>query len=226
MAIPRSKLKGLLAGMVLGDSTIALPKQGKNAYMRIQHGLKAFEYLEHKAKMLRELTDVTVGTVSGKYPGVYVRTKTHPLYTRLRKLAYPNGKKKVVKTWLNWLNAEGLAIWYMDDGCLIKSYSRNKSGRRRIYRREVFLNTCSFSLEENELLVEFIRERFGVNFRIRSYGGYNRLQIGAIEANKFLEIVAPYIVPSMEYKLNMEYERPQIAERRAPQKGDEPVRPL
>lgn len=216
MAIIRSELKGILAGMVLGDSHVAQAKTSLNAYMRIQHGLKAAEYLKHKADILRELTELTVGDVGGKYPGVYVRTKNHPIYTRLRELAYPGSKKTVSKTWVNWLTVQGLAIWYMDDGCLQKSYSVNKGGRRRIYRRQIFLNTCSFTLEENQILIELIKERFGITFRVKLFGNYYRLFIGATEANPFIELVRPYIVPCMEYKLDMEYERPQLAVREAP----------
>lgn len=206
VATNRSELKGILAGMVLGDSTIALPKEGINAYMRIQHGLKAAEYLRYKAEILKQLTDVTVGDVGGKYPGIYARTKNHPLYTRLRQMVYPEGKKTVTKTWLNWLTPQGLAIWYMDDGGLVKSYSTNKSGRRRIYRRQLFLHTCSFSLEENELLVSYIEKAFDIKFRIKKDGKYYRLFMGAVEASRFLEIVKPYIVPCMEYKTDMEYD--------------------
>ena len=213
VVVNRSELKGILVGMVLGDSTIALPKEGINAYMRIQHGLRAADYLRHKAEILRQLTDVTVGDVGGKYPGIYARTKNHPLYTRLRKLAYPEGKKVVTKTWLNWLTPQGLAIWYMDDGSLNKSYSINKSGRRRIFSRQLFLHTCSFSLEENELLVSFIEKTFDIKFRIKKNGKYLRLNIGAVEANRFLEIVKPYIVPCMEYKTDMEYDLKQPDEK-------------
>jgi hypothetical protein len=216
VAIIRSELKGILAGMVLGDSTVAASTNPKNAYMRIQHGLRAAEYLRYKANILRELTDVTVGDVGGKYPGIYARTKNHPIYGRLRELAYPGSKKTVSRTWANWLTVQGLAIWYMDDGCLSKSYSVNKGGRRRIYRRQIFLNTCSFTLEENLILVELIKERFGITFRAKRFGKYCRLFIGATEANPFIKLVRPYIVPCMEYKLDMEYERPQLAVREAP----------
>lgn len=216
MTIKRSELKGILAGMVLGDSSLCLPKQCKNAHMRIQHGLRATDYLHYKADILKNLTEVTISYIGGKYPGITVRTRNHPLYTRLRELAYPQGKKIVSHTWVSWLTVHGLAIWYMDDGYLYKGYSVNKSGRRRIYRREITLSTCGFSLEENQFLAEFIKERFDIEFKVRKDGKYYRLRMGAIESNKFLEIVKPYIVPCMEYKLNMEYERPQIVERRAP----------
>ena len=219
MVVNRSELKGIIAGMVLGDSTIALPKEGINAYMRIQHGLKAADYLRYKAEILKQLTGVIVGDVGGKYPGIYARTKNHPLYTRIRKLAYPEGKKTVTSTWLSWLTPQGLAIWYMDDGSLDKAYSFNKSGRRRIYRRQIFLHTCSFSLEENELLVSFIEKTFNVKFRIKKDGKYYRLFTGAVEGNKFLEIVKPYIVPCMRYKTEMEYDLKQPYEKHLP-KGE------
>lgn len=198
---------------MLGDSSINL-SGGKNAFMRIQHTEKQKDYLEHKAKILEELTAVTISEIKPngkKNPNTQyaARTRRHPFYTRCREIMYPGGKKEVSKTWLSWLTTEGLAIWYMDDGCLVKSYNYNKSGVRRIYRRELFLNTCGFTLEQNQLLKSFIKERYGVEFQLKLTSkktGYWRLKATASEANKFIEIVKPYIVPSMEYKLDMEYQ--------------------
>lgn len=206
------ELKGLLAGMLLGDSCLTMsmkttnPNSKANAYMRIQHSNKQRDYLLYKANILEQLTAVKVTEIGGKYPGVACSTRCIPFYTRMYKIIYPNGKKTVNKTWVNWLTPQGLALWYMDDGSLNKSYSVNKSGRRRIYRREIYLHTCSFSLEENQMLVNMIYEKFGIRFRVFRNGKYYRLQIGAIEANKFIEIVKPYIIPTMQYKINMEYD--------------------
>lgn len=198
---------------MLGDGSINL-SGGKNAFLRIQHTEKQEEYLKQKAELLKHLTDVTVYEIKPngkKNPNTQFacRTRRHPLYTRCRKIMYPKGIKTVTKTWLHWLDEQGLAIWFMDDGSLVKSYRNNKSGKRIIYRRQIYLSTCGFTLEENQLLVRYLKERFNLNFDIQLNSkktGYYRLRCGANEANKLLEIVKPYVVPCMEYKTDMQYQ--------------------
>lgn len=209
----RSDFKGIIAGMMLGDGCISL-SGGKNAFVRIQHTKNQRDYLLHKSEFLKELTDVLEYEIKpsglkNPYTQFAVKTRRHPFYTRCREIMYPSGKKVVNTTWLSWLDDQGLAIWYMDDGCLVKSYRHNKGGNRIIYRRELFLNTCGFTLEQNQLLISFLKERFGVNFQMKLTSkktGYYRLKACASEANKFIEIVKPFIVPSMEYKLDMQYQ--------------------
>lgn len=222
----RSEIKGVIAGMVLGDGCVFFPKAGKNAYLRIQHGERQRDYLLYKATLLQELTGVTVTEIGGKYPGLALRTASHPLFTRLRRLAYPTGTKTVSKTWLTWLTPQGLAIWYMDDGSISKQFSVNKSGRRRISRREVCLATCGFSYSDHKLLVEFIKERFGLEAKIKRDGRYFRLRFGAVEANKLFDIIRPYVIPSLAYKLDMQYEPKQPNVEQPTSLAEEPVRSL
>lgn len=211
VAADRSEFKGLLVGMLLGDGCLAL-SGGRNAYMRIQHGLSQDDYLRHKAAILGELTAVNIHYLNGKYPGIACKTRRHPLYTRLREIAYPGGRKTVTPTWLNWLTPQGVAIWYMDDGSLMKQSGTNKSGRPRIISRRIALNTCGFSLEENQLLQRFLLERFGIKFNINTTRWhdkvYYRLVAGANEARKLFELIGPYLHPSMAYKRDMQYQRP------------------
>lgn len=212
MVVGRSEFKGLLAGMLLGDGCLSLGG-GRNAYMSIWQKAAHEEYLRHKAGLLEEFTAVTVYPASGKttkgtYPGVVCKTRRHPLYTRLHQIAYPGGKKTVTTTWLSWLSAQGLALWYMDDGSLNKRWSHNKSGRYRIASRTIALNSCGYSLDENRLLRDFIQDRFGVQMKVRPNGPYYRLMCGAREGNRFLAIIRPYLVPCMAYKFDMQYQQP------------------
>jgi hypothetical protein len=196
--------------MMLGDGCLSL-SGGKNAFIRIQHSEKQKEYLESKANLLRELTDVNVYEIkpSGKKnpnTNYACKTRRHPLYTRTREIVYKEKRKTVTSTWLNWLDERGLAIWFMDDGSLTKSYRTNKSGNRVIYRRECLFATCSFTLSENQLLVDYLLERFGLQSRILMKGKYPHIKIMTESANLMFDLIRPYIVPCMDYKLDMEYQ--------------------
>ena len=228
VTVQKSELKSIIAGMMLGDGGLFILKHGKNAVLKIQHSIKQEPYLLHKAALLAGLTSIRVNLIAPKGKknpnwNIALATKAHPFYTRVHKLVYPGGKKTVNKTWLSWLDERGLALWYMDDGTLMKSYSHNKSGRWRIKSRHIKLCTCGFTLEENELLKEFLQERFDLKFFIVRSGKYYNLGASPREANKLFEIIRPYIVPCMEYKLNMEYEQSNEGHL---VRGEEPVRPL
>lgn len=215
MTIYMPTFKGQIAGMVLGDTYIG-KDGGKNARMRITHSEPQREYILHKKKILEQLTSVhwyELPPRGVKHPNIEmsITTRRHPFYTRVYDLAVREKKKTINKTWLSWLNEEGLAIWYMDDGSLSKKWSYNKGGRYRIENRRVYINSCSYSLAENELLAEILKEKFDLNFMVRKsseYKGreYFRLQAGAKEANKLFEIISPYVLPCLRYKMNMEYD--------------------
>ena len=212
VTVQKAKFKGIIAGMMLGDGCLFKGEANKNFSLRLQHTIKQEEYLLHKAKILEELTSAKVHYIKPtdkKHPNWNVRctTKGHPFYTNVRKIVYPHGKKQVTPTWLCWLNEEGLAIWYMDDGTLMKSYGYNKSGKRRIKSRHIKLCTQGFSYEENLLLRDFIQDRFGVNFKAWRDGKYYHLGASPREANKLFDIIRPFILPCMKYKLDMQYEQ-------------------
>ena len=90
----------------------------------------------------------------------------------------------------------------MDDGC--------NSGS---------LYTIGFSLEENELLQEWLLNTYNIKTSIHRYKRYTKenssklipetkecyysLYIKAESRNIFKDLISPYIIPSMEYKLQM-----------------------
>jgi len=85
------------------------------------------------------------------------------------------------------LTAFGLAIWFMDDGAADRNQLR--------------LNTQSFSKDENLLLAEFLHAKFGIEVQLNKDKDRYRLRIGAKGVKRFIEVVAPHVIPSMQYKL-------------------------
>ncbi len=198
--------KGIIAGMMLGDGGLFIQKGGRHASLYFEHTMKQKPYLEHKANFLRDITEVLVNELkpSGKNPNWHVRckTRTNPFYTQLYNIIYPDGKKKISMEWLSWITFEGLAIWYMDDG----SFQRKG--------KSINLYTCGFSYDENVLIQSFLQTRFNLKFDIykaSEYTGDNPEYIGNVyyalranrsETRKFFELVRPFIVPCMSYKID------------------------
>ena len=66
------------------------------------------------------------------------------------------------------------------------------------------ISTCT-TREENQKIIDIIKERFQISFGQRKMGKNYALICGTREARKFLKIVEPYImqVSCMRYKLNV-----------------------
>ncbi|WP_143044377.1 hypothetical protein [Paenibacillus sp. CF384] len=210
-----ARLRGVLAGMLLGDGSLHIQKGGRHASYSMTHTIKQRAYLEFKATILREITPLNYYETAPKpkIPNgqVQCKTKTNPFYTELRSIVYPNGQKTVTLEWLNWLTLEGLALWYMDDGSLSKRRSYNKRGQYRIASRCIQFATCGFSLEEQEILRIFVKERFDLDFKtVKSHqtaeNTYYSLRAAATVANKLFDLIRPFVVPCMAYKIDMEYD--------------------
>jgi hypothetical protein len=195
----RLEFKGAVIGMILGDGYIAkLSKEMKHTYLCIRHGHAQKDYAEYKAKMLEWLTSVTITDreqpfyhKDGVQKVVDVRTKTHPLYTRLRDRFYYDNRKTITDHLMRCITPCGLALWYQDDGCL--TYHTGY--------QEVYINTQCFNEIENELMARMLQKRFGLQFRVnRSQSKYYCLRLRRKDRSKFLALIKDFIAPSMVYK--------------------------
>lgn len=113
---------------------------------------------------------------------------TSPILKKFYPLWYHNGKKKVPLEWVEkYLDADGLALWYQDDGCLKNNLDR------------IILSTDAFQWEEICFLQEeILRNKFKINSTIDTQG---RIDISSRkEARKFQSLVEKYIHPAMKRK--------------------------
>ena len=98
------------------------------------------------------------------------------------------------------LTIQGISIWYMDDGsCSLKSDSNH-------YFRGANINLSTYiSMGDNEMIVDYFKKRWGVNWYIGKGKGENsyRLCMSTIEGRKFFNLISDYILPSLSYKINL-----------------------
>jgi len=196
--------------MVLGDGYIyvARDKRWNNSYYSrivIKHGGKQKEYIEYKAELLHKL-------LGGKKPKVcrinnngyigHVIVKNNKYFKTLRNKIYLNDIKTFSEDVLNMLTPHGIAIWYMDDGSL---YPKKRNGKIHAYE----LVLCTYkSKKENQIIIDYFKNVYDINFTQVKARKYYRLRCGTKEARKFICIVKKYIIPSMQYKINISQERP------------------
>ena len=115
-------------------------------------------------------------------------------------LFYKNNNKIITFDILNRLNPMGLAIWFMDDGSL------------NYYGPSIEISTHGFSFEENQLISQWFKSNFDIQAKIRkqksrsndtTHFNYYLVMYGN-DAQKFINVVQPFILPTMAYKIKIE----------------------
>lgn len=197
--------RGALVGMVLGDGTINVTN-GKRE-LCVAHGLQQRDYCEHKAARVRQILggQFTVREYANGPSGAYRCVKfcsSHAYWSTLRSLLYPNGRKTFTRRALDMLTDEGIALWYMDDG-----HARvwvNSNGWVSSVSTDI-ATMCSKA--ECLVIAEYFREVHQIEWaiRCRKTSADDRafyLSCNTTNSREFANLVRPYIIPSMLYKLS------------------------
>lgn len=196
------KQKSLLVSMTLGDGYI-----DKDNYLSIQHGAKQKDYLEHKKNLLIQNGLKTSRTYNvSRWRIAYRFNCVEPhILKHYKHSFYPNRNKTITRHLLNQLDEEGLAVWFMDDGCCIKRY-KNGFGNGRYLQ----ISTNCFTLKEHEVIVKYFKVVWNIEVMIKACKRRDRalsycLRFNVENSKKFIEIIKPFVIDSMKYKINFEY---------------------
>jgi uracil-DNA glycosylase len=180
----------VVCGTLLGDGHI----NKKSASLSFSHCFEQPDYAAFKADCLTELTphvvDVMVAVAAGaedRKPVVMMRTLASRALRTVRADWYTD-RKIVPEGLADGLTARMLAFWFMDDG-----YLRVRGGNRRPLAE---IATFCFGERDLEILLGGLR-RLG----LAGYARRNRLFFNVSETRTLSELIAPYVVPSMRYKL-------------------------
>jgi len=185
----------VVCGTVLGDGTLG----SRRAALSMSHSEKQGEYASFKADLLGELgsslQELRVAAVAGgerAYGVVQVRTRAQRALGILRGDFY--GPEKRVPPWIEErLNERILAIWFMDDG-----YTRIRPGGRQPLAE---IATVSFTDADLQVLIRALA-RLGLPAK----ASRRRLYFDVPTTKALSEQIAPYVPPSMRYKLHPEIE--------------------
>lgn len=180
-----------ILGSLLGDLSIDLTEQMKNAKLCLVHSVKQEELFMKKVEILGEFmgnyklysqydnrTDKIYQTWRGN-------SKAHKLFNEVYNLLYPNKIKTITQEYLDKINHPiALAYWFMDDGSECGTIATN----------------C-FSLEEVELLINWLKTKWNIISTKQKNKENYVLHISQKSRLDFERLIFPYIVPSMYYKL-------------------------
>ena len=126
-----------------------------------------------------------------------------PELAELRDAVYIGGKKVLSDDYLKQLTPLSLAIWYMDDGCFTLRSKGLQQRTRRWKRPDRDLSSRRCRPDTRERLRDYLADTWGINANawLRGAGGKAVLQFPTGETAKFQALIAPFVHPSMEYKL-------------------------
>jgi len=191
------KQQSAIIGMILGDAYLQ-PTGEKNARLRLEQQAPHKEYLVWKAKLLPwffqgkpTIMERTHPITKKKYQYARWQSNSSPVLGKLRRLFYPNGKKRIPQNLMKLLRDDiSFAIWFYDDGYY---YKRDKCS---------YLYLGKISAEEAQIAREAIQRKFGIASKIldKKNKGF-ALYFSQEESKKIRTIVEKYYVPVMAYKI-------------------------
>jgi recombination protein RecA len=191
----------LILGSLMGDGNLSPNHRGRSGgRFRMGHGAKQTAYLDWKASLLGNIPQTRTVNAKG---AVFADFTPLPELGELREAIYfGDGKKHLSWDYLKSLTPLALAVWYMDDGCFTL---RSKGVQERTAGGTGRIEICveAMSPGSRERLANYLRDAHGLQVKLMDRGArkVSVLQFSAAASEKFQKLVAPYVHPSMEYKL-------------------------
>lgn len=177
----------LIYGSLLGDGYMRIMDGRKDAFLEINHSIKAKNYVDWKYNILKNICisepkqrDTNDGRIAYRF-----FTKQSSELTKIYNLFYKNKRKVIPKSLV--LDPVILAVWYMDDG------SKTSTS-------DIYLNTQQFSEKDQKYLLHLLRQ-IGVKARLNKDKKYYRIRILKESIKTFMDFVKNEIENSMRYKL-------------------------
>jgi recombination protein RecA len=199
-ALPRY-LSGLqweaLLGGLMGDGALSQTRSGHGARYRFGHGARQVEYGDWKASLF---ANVGVSRSTNAKGATFYDLRALPELAGLREAVYIGGKKVFSEDYLKLLTPLSLAIWYMDDGSFslrakgLQERTRDGSGRSEICVEAMHPAT-------RNQLVAYLADTWDLAPKLVSRGGKAVLVFPKDETAKLHALIAPFVHPSMDYKL-------------------------
>jgi recombination protein RecA len=164
------------------------------------HGPKQHAYLDWKASLFANIKQCRTTNAAG---AAFVELTPLPELAELREAVYfGDGKKHLSWEYLKALTPLSLAIWVMDDGCFtVRSTGVQERTRGGTGRLEICVDAMSPGTRLR--LQEHLRDHFDLQSKLLTRGQRRQqvLQFNTATTERFQQLIAPYVHPSMEYKL-------------------------
>ena len=192
----------ILVGSLLGDGCLRIMRKCRVPAFSVSHSEEQKDYVFWKYEKLRRF----IKTSPWREERIYhkdrnrktfswrFQTLSNEVFSDLYDTFYKDGKKIIPENIHELLKDSplALAVWLMDDG--------NKN------HQAVFLNTQSFSLDEQQKLCQMLFKIYGFEATINKHGKSKGIELYRIRINtestrKFKTVVKNYLLPQFYYKI-------------------------
>jgi recombination protein RecA len=205
MVMEQQRLGGqqlqLILGSLMGDGNLSPNRRGRSGTrFRMGHGAKQAAYLDWKVALLGNILHSRTVNARG---AVFADFTPLPELSELREAVYfGDGKKHLTWDYLKSLTPLALAVWYMDDGNFTL---RSKGVQERTAGGTGRITICveAMSPGSRDRLARYLRDTCGLDVKLIYSGATKKsvLRFSTAASEKFQKLVAPYVHPSMDYKL-------------------------
>jgi LAGLIDADG DNA endonuclease family protein len=192
-ALSRQQIE-LVIGTVLGDASIIKGKNSFTPRMSMGQQLAQEEWYRIKECALSEF-----GWKSRYYRNmVNGQTKINPSFEWLREAFYKDGRKIIpIALIREYLSPLLMAAWYMDDGWI-----NHREPNQRNRRPSVFIGTSGAQPEEVDAVAELLTQSGYECHSVKSRNVDRKdIKFTVIGTAHLMDDIAPYVPPSMRYKI-------------------------
>ena len=188
-----------LRGTLMGDGAVSPTRSGHGARFRYSHCEQQTEYADWKASLFSNL-DVSRHV---RKDGVVTFDFTPlPELAELRRDVYRGGKKYFDDDYFKTLTPLSIALWYMDDANFTVRSKGVQQRTKGLTGRAVI---CVEAMETTtqERLVTYLADSWGIQATLKLSGAGKKAILEFDNANtaKLHALIAPYVHPSVAYKL-------------------------
>src|SRR3989338_5540333 len=172
----------ILVGLILGDGHLETQNKGKTFRLKVEHALNQKECVLTPPQIKLQTVG---GIVRQKYWFSTISTGSFRFYGQL---FYVDHKKVVPKMIVKLVETLTLAVWFMDDGSLKSQFHKAR-----------IINTQCFKISDLQRLQGMLLKKFNIPTTLRRQKEGSQIYIPSQSVERFVSLVKPYIIPSMEY---------------------------
>lgn len=197
----------LIYGTLMGDG-----KKMSMSSLGIKHSSKSEDYVLWKYAILKNLVSPNSLKKYKLYDPRYEKwnesvtfyTKANTDIETILTQFYGTGKKIISSRIMENLTLFSIAIWYMDDGTTDWQYRNRKFGQN--IGPTATICTDSFTILECIMIIDWFKSNFKVSpYLTMSIKNHPRVAFDTENTAKLFEMITPYVIASMQYKVKYDY---------------------
>lgn len=205
-----SKNVKLILDLSLGDGGVYYMNAATKAIFQTTHSIKQIDYAMWKRNIIAQAGYEVSGVIrtwpNGKQ-GYNIFTKSHTDMNTVHDLLYDKRKKVFKKELFNHLDSRSLAFFFMDDGYASTRNVLSGKYERRYYTQKALkwygFSTYAFNDEEQANFIHWLYNSFNIYSYIQKQSNGKVIAIGRkSDQDTFRDLVSPFIIDSMRYKIN------------------------